>query len=246
MKPRYAMDRRGFFPVRGGCVVACSRAVSTSEGDLPERDRTQSVLLVTLPRGGSDLDRVKSRSDFPSCLGLLDQLSRGLGGFPSNEAASLPEQQDIAYQILTSGKVVEASEIGCEPEEVRDRYGRNKFGQSLLLSKRLIEVGVPIVQATIGIVQTRDTHVDNWSWLKNTFLPQLDQGLAALMDDLASSGMIVAAYPVTRSFSPADVCSTLFNSLGGNYEVTITDPLQRPQYLLYGNVISPLYTGRTT
>ena len=244
-------------------------------------------------REGMTAERLSSRRS------LLDQLSRSQGGFLSNEAASLRQQQDIAYQILTSGKVVEAFEIGRESDEVRDRYGRNKFGQSLLLSKRLVQAGVPIVQATMGIVQTWDTHVDNWGRLKNTLLPQLDQGLAALMDDLTSTGLIdqtmvvvmgefgrtpkvstlpgqtvpgrdhwahaysglfagagiqggqvigqtdeQAAYPVTRSFSPADVCSTLFNALGVEHDVTITDPLQRPHYLLNGNVISPLYTGR--
>lgn len=244
-------------------------------------------------REGMTAERLSSRRS------LLGQLSRSQGGFLSSEAASLRQQQDIAYQILTSGKVVEAFEIGREPDEVRDRYGRNKFGQSLLLSKRLVQAGVPIVQATMGIVQTWDTHVDNWGRLKNTLLPQLDQGLAALMDDLTSTGLIdqtmvvvmgefgrtpkvstlpgqtvpgrdhwahaysglfagagiqggqvigqtdeQAAYPVTRSFSPADVCSTLFNALGVEHDVTITDPLQRPHHLLNGNVISPLYTGR--
>lgn len=252
--------------------------------------RMQSLSM----REGMTAERLSSRR------GLLDRLSRGQGVFISEDAASLRQQQDIAYQILTSGKVVEAFEIGRESDEVRDRYGRNKFGQSLLLSKRLIEVGVPIVQATMGIVQTWDTHVDNWGRLKNTLLPQLDQGLAALMDDLTSTGMLEhtmvvvmgefgrtpkvstlpgqtipgrdhwahaysglfagagiqggqvigqtddqAAYPVTRSYSPADVCSTLFNALGVEHDVTITDPLQRPHYLLNGNVISPLYTGRT-
>lgn len=251
--------------------------------------RMQSLSM----REGMTAERLSSRRS------LLDQLSRSQGEFSSSEAASLRQQQDIAYQILTSGKVVEAFEIGHESDEDRDRYGRNKFGQSLLLSKRLIQAGVPIVQATMGIVQTWDTHVDNWGRLKNTLLPQLDQGLAALMDDLASTGLIdqtmvvvmgefgrtpkvstlpgktipgrdhwahtysglfagagiqggqvigqtdeQAAYPVTRSFSPADVCSTLFNALGVEHDVTITDPLQRPHYLLNGNVISPLYTGR--
>lgn len=329
-----------------------------------------------LPRGGSDLDRVESRSDFPnfaaaldfvrprndgvpsgvslpnyliegsltwpgqhsgflgpkhdpwqingdpnadgfrmqslsmregmtpqrllSRRSLLDQLSRTPAGAMSPDAASFRQQQDIAYQLLTSGKVVDAFEIGRESDEDRDRYGRNKFGQSLLLSKRLIQAGVPIVQATMGIVQTWDTHVDNWGRLKNTLLPQLDQGLEALMNDLTSTGLIdetlvvvmgefgrtpkvstlpgqtipgrdhwahtysglfagagiqggqvigqtddQAAYPVTRSFSPADVCSTLFNALGVQHDVTIIDPLQRPHYLLNGNVISPLYTGRS-
>ena len=119
----------------------------------------------------------------------------------------------------------------------------------------------------MGIVQTWDTHVDNWGKLKNQLLPQLDQGLEALGDDLAASGlfeqtMVIvmgefgrtpkvstlpgqtipgrdhwahtysgliggagvvggqvigqtdsqAAYPITRSWTPADVCSTLFNA----------------------------------
>jgi uncharacterized protein (DUF1501 family) len=53
-----------------------------------------------------------------------------------------------------------------------------------------------------------------------------------------------AAYPITRSWTPADVCSTLFNALGVKQDATITDPLTRPHHLLNGTVISPLYTGR--
>lgn len=245
-------------------------------------------------REGVTTERLTSRR------ALLDQLGRSQDGPFSTDAASFRQQQDVAYQILTSGKVVDAFEVGNERDEVRDRYGRNKFGQSLLLSRRLIEAGVPIVQATMGIVQTWDTHVDNWGRLKNTLLPQLDQGLEALMEDLTASGLLdqtlvvvmgefgrtpkistlpgesiagrdhwahaysglfagagiqggqvigqtddQAAYPVTRSFSPADVCTTLFNALGVDADVTIIDPLQRPHYLLNGNVIAPLYTGRS-
>jgi hypothetical protein len=330
-----------------------------------------------LPRGGSDLDRVESRSDFPNYaaaldfirprhdgvpsgvslpnyliegpltwpgqhagfLGskhdpwqiqgdpndpgfrmqalsmrdditpgrlvsrreLLETLNRGRNASATNEAKDFRDQQDIAFQLLTSGKMVDAFDIHRETDEVRERYGRNKFGQSLLLSRRLIEAGVPIVQATMGIVQTWDTHVDNWGRLKNTLLPQLDQGLAALTDDLLATGLLEqtlvivmgefgrtpkvstlpgqtipgrdhwahaysglfagagvqggqvigqtdaqAAYPITRSWSPADVCSTVFNSLGVEHDVSIVDPIQRPHHLLNGNVISPLYTGRST
>lgn len=229
---------------------------------------------------------------------LLDDLNQGRGFLTGIESGSLRDQQEIAYNLLTSGKLTGAFEIGRESDETRDRYGRNKFGQSLLLSKRMIEAGVPIVQATMGIVQTWDTHVDNWGKLKNTLLPQLDQGLAALMDDLAASGKLdetlvivmgefgrtpkistlpgqtipgrdhwasaysglfagagiqggqvlgqtdaQAAYPVTNSWSPADVCSTVFNALGIDGETTIMDPLQRPHPLLNGNVIDNLYTG---
>lgn len=239
--------------------------------------------------------RLRSRRE------LLDDLNRDRPNLSSAEAHSFRDQQQIAINLLASGRMVEAFELNREVEAVRDRYGRNKFGQSLLLAKRLIEAGVPIVQATMGIVQTWDTHVNNWGKLKNTLLPQLDIGLAALTDDLQASGLLEqtlvivmgefgrtpkvstlpgetipgrdhwahaysglfggagirggqvvgrtdaqAAYPVTRPWSPADICTTLFNALGVEQDVTIIDPLQRPHHLLNGTVISPLYTGQTS
>jgi uncharacterized protein (DUF1501 family) len=213
----------------------------------------------------------------------------------------LGEQQELAFSLLTSPKMTRAFELNKEEAAVRDRYGRHKFGQSLLLSRRLIEAGVPVVQATMGIVQTWDTHVDNWGRLKNTLLPQLDMGLAALMDDLSASGLLdqtlvivmgefgrtprvstlpgekipgrdhwahaysalfagagarggqvvgqtdaQAAYPLSRKWSPADICTTVFDALGVAHDATITDPLGRPHHLLNGNVIAPLYTGESS
>ena len=58
------------------------------------------------------------------------------------------------------------------------------FGQSLLLARRLVEAGVPVVQANMGRVQNWDTHGDNFPKLKNRLLPPLDQAVAALLDDL--------------------------------------------------------------
>ena len=72
----------------------------------------------------------------------------------------------------------------------RDRYGRTQFGQTLLLARRLVQAGVPMIQANMGIVQTWDTHVDNWGQLKNRLLPGLDRALAGLIDDLAAEGML--------------------------------------------------------
>lgn len=230
---------------------------------------------------------------------LLESLNRGHASLANLDATSFREQQEVAFNLLTSGKMTEAFEIEREADEVRDRYGRNKFGQSLLLARRLVEAGVPIVQATMGIVQTWDTHVDNWGRLKNTLLPQLDQGLAALTDDLIGSGLMdqtlvivmgefgrtpkistlpgqsipgrdhwahaysaifggagvrggqvigqtdaMAAYPLTRSWSPADICTTIFNALGVSRETQLIDPIDRPHHLLNGAVMSPLYTGR--
>jgi len=98
--------------------------------------------------------------------------------------------QDAALRMLTSDKVATAFRMQNEPERNRDRYGRNQFGQTLLLARRLVQAGIPMIQANMGIVQSWDTHVDNWGRLKNRLLPELDKALAGLMDDLTSEGMI--------------------------------------------------------
>ena len=98
--------------------------------------------------------------------------------------------QDAALRLLTSDKVAAAFRIQNEPERNRDRYGRTQFGQTLLLAKRLAQAGVPMIQANMGIVQSWDTHVDNWGRMKNRLLPELDRALAGLMDDLIAEGMI--------------------------------------------------------
>lgn len=243
-------------------------------------------------REGVTTSRMVSRQE------LLADLERGRAKLAAETTDSFREQQQIAYSLLTSNKMADAFDIQREPEAVRERYGRNSFGQSLLLARRLVEAGVPIVQAAMGIVQTWDTHVDNWGRLKNTLLPQLDKGLAALTGELAEKGLLEqtlvivmgefgrtpkvstlpgqtipgrdhwahaysalfagagvrggqvvgqtdaqAAYPVTRPWTPADVCTTVFSALGVEPETTISDPLRRPHHLLNGTVISPLYTG---
>ncbi|OYV83074.1 MAG: hypothetical protein B7Z73_16420 [Planctomycetia bacterium 21-64-5] len=106
------------------------------------------------------------------------------------ETAVFADQQELAMTLLTSGKVTEAFRIDRESEAVRERYGRHLFGQSLLLARRLVEAGVPIVQTNMGIVQSWDTHADNFGRLKDKLLPPLDRGLAALLDDLAASGLL--------------------------------------------------------
>lgn len=136
-------------------------------------------------QAGVNAQRLQSRRE------LLEAFNAGPSSLTGNQrASSLGEQQDLAFSLLTSARMTQAFELSKEDAAVRDRYGRNKFGQSLLLSRRLLEAGVPIVQAAMGIVQTWDTHVDNWGRLKNTLLPQLDQGLAALMDELAANGLL--------------------------------------------------------
>lgn len=100
------------------------------------------------------------------------------------------DQQDAALAMLCNGRVARALDVEQEDPRVLDRYGRTLFGRTLLLGRRLIEAGVPIVQATMGIVQTWDTHVANFPRLKNELLPRLDRAVSALLDDMAERGLL--------------------------------------------------------
>ena len=98
--------------------------------------------------------------------------------------------QDQAVSILTASDIGRAFAIDQEPAAVRDNYGRHQFGQSLLLSRRLVQAGVPIVQANMGTMNNWDTHNNNFTQLKDRLLPPLDQGVSALLDDLDSTGLL--------------------------------------------------------
>ncbi len=134
---------------------------------------------------GIEISRLNGRR------GLLAQVDRQQKALAEMaDGRRLTEKQDLAFSVLTSGKVAPAFEIDREPTAVRDRYGRHAFGQSLLLARRLVESGVSVVQANMGIVQNWDTHGDNFKRLKSDLLPPLDQGVSALLDDLQVRGML--------------------------------------------------------
>lgn len=102
---------------------------------------------------------------------------------------SFLDQQDAALALISSGKVGVALNLEREDPRTLDRYGRHSFGRSLLMARRLVQAGVPIVQASMGIVQTWDTHTDNFGRLKNTLMPPLDRAVTALFDDLQARGL---------------------------------------------------------
>lgn len=141
------------------------------------------VESLQLPAGLS-LERLAHRHR------LLEELNRSRRLAALAEGGAFNEQQELALTLLTSGRVNDAFRIEQEPDRVRDRYGRHMFGQSLLLARRLVEAGVPIVQANLGIVQSWDTHTDNFGRLKNALLPPMDQAVSALLDDLSATGLL--------------------------------------------------------
>ena len=120
---------------------------------------------------------------------LLDEISRAKGGSLADRSP-MAEQQERAFSILSSGKVGEAFELNREPTEVRDRYGRHAYGQSLLLARRLVEASVSVVQVNMGHVQTWDNHGNIFPTLKDRLLPPTDRGVSALIDDLHLRGLL--------------------------------------------------------
>ncbi len=139
---------------------------------------------LNLPVGLSvgDLD------DRKQLLARVDRQRAGLDR--SREMAEYGTQQQQALSMLTASAIARAFAIDREPSRVRDRYGRHPFGQSLLLARRLVEAGVPIVQANMGSMNNWDTHNNNFGQLKDRLLPPLDQGVAALLDDLGTRGLL--------------------------------------------------------
>lgn len=139
---------------------------------------------LTLPAGFS-VERLEGRRK------LLDEISATRDSL-SIAAANDPmaDQRESAYSLLLNGRVARAFNIKTEDPKLRDRYGRHMFGQSLLLARRLVEAGVPIVQANLGAVQTWDSHSDIFRRLKQDLLPPTDRAISALLDDLQVRGML--------------------------------------------------------
>jgi uncharacterized protein (DUF1501 family) len=84
-------------------------------------------------------------------------------------------------------------DLASEPRGLRERYGMHRFGQSLLLARRLAEAGVPMIAVHFNYM-TRcdgwDTHSKNFEGLRDELLPLLDQGLSALLEDLDQRGLL--------------------------------------------------------
>ncbi|MFO0892601.1 MAG: DUF1501 domain-containing protein [Isosphaeraceae bacterium] len=105
-------------------------------------------------------------------------------------ADAFDAQRQNALAMLCDGRAAAAMDPSGEDPRLLDRYGHHLFGRSLVIARRLVEAGVPVVQATMGIVQTWDTHVGNFPTLKNNLLPPLDRAVSTLLDDLEARGLL--------------------------------------------------------
>ena len=138
---------------------------------------------LNLPDGLS-LSRLDRRTDL---LREVEQQRRELDR--QLAVARLGRDREGALSLLTSGEVRKAFDLETESPKRLDAYGRNVFGSSLLLARRMVEVGVRMVQVNLGRGSTWDQHGDIFPALRK-LLPPLDQSLSALLDDLDERGML--------------------------------------------------------
>ena len=122
-------------------------------------------------------------------LQQFDEQARLVEG--SRAARDLANWQLAAFDLLLSPKVRGAFDLSKESDATRDRYGRDLFGSSTLMARRLVEHGVSYI--TIHTESKAnghwDTHNNNFGMLKNLRLPYIDRSLPALFEDLKASGL---------------------------------------------------------
>ena len=111
------------------------------------------------------------------------------------EATEIGTHYQKALDLVVSGRAREAFNLQAESEKMREKYGRNTFGDSCLLARRMVEAGTRVVE----VIWPKHANSDNHSWdqhvdlskrMKNQSAPIFDQGLSALVEDLDDRGML--------------------------------------------------------
>lgn len=187
----------------------CSECEPTYDEDVYIRNRAQPAPLrgrPLVPNGtlvdGVTLDRLDTRR------GLLDQLdyeTRRLEG--QGRLEQFGRLQGRAFDLLTTNQLRSAFDLNREDPRLLDRYGRTLFGSSVLTARKLAEAGVRFVNVFWDNYQPRmnsqdhgwDTHEENFSCLRERYLPWLDQTYSALMEDLDQRGLLEETLVVTLS-----------------------------------------------
>ncbi|WP_169979420.1 DUF1501 domain-containing protein [Tautonia rosea] len=149
--------------------------------DDPNRENFR-VRDVSPPRD-LELGRFDNRKDLRAQLDRLERIAHEAAGDP---VRSLDEYYEQGYDLMSSRDAQRAFEVQAEPDAIRDLYGRNRFGQSCLLARRLVEAGVPFITLYEG---GWDHHVEIFDALDKK-LPPFDRALAALILDLEQRGLL--------------------------------------------------------
>lgn len=106
-----------------------------------------------------------------------------------NRGGSLIDHNEILNKTikLMTSKQMESFKVSKEPTEIKERYGDNSFGKGCLMARRLVEQGVPFIEVDLG---GWDNHANIFPTLQNQKLPEMDQAMSALIEDLNNSGRL--------------------------------------------------------
>jgi hypothetical protein len=163
--PEYEFDHQERPQPAGKVKRFLAPNLSLPEGVGPGRLGGRLDILRHIDRQRRDLDALASVEDF-------DRFHQG------------------AIGLLTDARVQRSFDVTNAEPRVQDRYGRNAFGWSLLMARRLIEAGVNLIQVHLGNNETWDTHGEAFPHLKDKLFPPTDRAISALLDDLHDSGLL--------------------------------------------------------
>jgi uncharacterized protein (DUF1501 family) len=119
---------------------------------------------------------------------LLNKLNKLPQTLPENATLKALTRSEVQAYDMILGEGAKVFDLSTEKEELREAYGRNKFGQSCLMARRLVEKGVPYVTINYN---GWDTHKDHFQIMRRK-LPELDKGLATLLKDLSDRGLLAS------------------------------------------------------
>jgi hypothetical protein len=138
-------------------------------------------------------------------LGLIEQLNHQTGQLQQLAMSqTIRDSQAKALDVVSSEAVRKAVDLSKVEREVRERYGRNLFGQSVLLGRRLLDAGARLVQCNWQRVQGKngfawDTHWNNFTAHKEDLVPPFDQAFHALVSDLVNAGQLAETLVVVAA-----------------------------------------------
>ncbi len=181
------VDRYDSFTIAGSTYLGPSYEPFSVTGD-PNQPNFE---VPNIGLAGDKQGRLRQRLDLK---GALDRLQRDVDQSGVVDAVDQFESQ--ALNLLTSPAAREAFDLSKEPDAVRDRYGRNQWGQQCLMARRLVEAGVEIIATEFdgplcGRVANWDDHaVNHHVFDANKFrAPSFDQAVSALIEDVYARGL---------------------------------------------------------
>jgi hypothetical protein len=144
-------------------------------------------LIITSPsRGVEDLKATVSERQFSTRLTLLQEMESAFRGeYQADVIADHTTTYERAVRLMQS-KEAKAFDLSLEPAASKSRYGTGNFAEGVLMARRLVEVGVPFIEVSLG---GWDTHQDNWTRVKSNS-QQVDAAMSALITDLKDRGLL--------------------------------------------------------